>query len=372
MTNNEPEFTNLAGIPAPLCFFYDLASNEIPFSSSSLDTFFETEMVPGEQPPFLKVMNGTDPEFLINEWQHCLQLNESEIRTFTFAVANRQNPLLFSFMATKPASSVLANSSLLIISVTKAFLKFPSPAENQKVSSINNEYAEFMELAVHDLDSPLRKLSILLERITGKIENDTHNREYVLRSQACLSDMRSLIDSLALLGRLTGLQEKKVYCDLESIIQKALKNLENLPGEKKVILIPGSLPVLEGDITQYKQLFNRLLENTFKFKRQGIPIEVKILSEVATDEEKQLHSLPVGHTYFKITVSDNGIGFKQDHAEKIFQPFVRLNGKSEYTGSGIGLAICKKIVENHCGIIYAESKENFGATFTLFLPLSPY
>ena len=183
--------------------------------------------------------------------------------------------------------------------------------------------------------------------------------------------MRSLIENLSLLASLGNPSKKKVPCDIESIIQAVLKELPDLPGEKKVVVPMGSLPVVKGDITQYKQLFRSLLENTFKFKKKEIPAQVEIFSEQLTDKEKQLHGLACSNSYFKISIADKGIGFRQEYAEKIFLPFVRLNGKSEYSGSGIGLAICKKIVENHCGIIYAEAYENFGAKFTLLLPISP-
>lgn len=374
MTKNEPEFVNPAAKPVQLCFFYDYAANEISSSSSPLNAFFDTSLDPGQQPPFLGAFEGTDADLLIVEWRSCLQLKENETRNFTIAATSRGTPFLFSFLVMRPASSFLINPSLLTISVTRTISNFPSTAENKKSSSLSTEYTEFIELAVHDLDSPLRKLSVLIERIAGRYENvtDTDTKGYILRTRACLSDMRSLIENLSLLARLSNLQSKKVPCDLESIIQTLLKNWNGLHVGNKIVMIPGSLPVVEGDITQYRQLFNSLLENTFKFTKKGTPAEVEIFSEVASDEEKQSHNLPAGHTYFKIIIADKGIGFKQDHAEKIFQPFVRLNGKSEYTGSGIGLAICKKIVENHCGIIYAESEENFGARFTLFLPLSPY
>ena len=163
-----------------------------------------------------------------------------------------------------------------------------------------------------------------------------------------------------------------VSCDLNNIVQTVMKELEKIPGEKKITIPQDPLPVVEGDAGQYRQLFSSLLDNAFKFSKKQMPAEVEIFSDVATEREKQLHSLPAGNTYYKITVSDKGIGFRQEYAEKIFQPLVRLNGKSEYPGSGIGLALSRIIVENHGGIIYAQGDENIGARFILFLPLSPY
>jgi signal transduction histidine kinase len=111
-----------------------------------------------------------------------------------------------------------------------------------------------------------------------------------------------------------------------------------------------------------------LLENALRFSsREAAPL-IEMNTELLANGEKEQHRSLVGKDFFKITVRDNGIGFAQRDAEKIFRPFVRLNGKSEYPGTGMGLAICQKIVEKHNGIIYAEGQENKGSSFTLILP----
>jgi signal transduction histidine kinase len=101
-----------------------------------------------------------------------------------------------------------------------------------------------------------------------------------------------------------------------------------------------------------------------------MPLQIKISSTQLSPDEKQSRGLQYNKDWYRIDVMDNGIGFRQEYAEKIFKPFIRLHGKSEYPGSGMGLAICKKIIENHGGVIYAEGNETTGATFTLILPQS--
>jgi signal transduction histidine kinase len=126
--------------------------------------------------------------------------------------------------------------------------------------------------------------------------------------------------------------------------------------------------VLQGDSEQYELLFKNLLSNAIRFcKKDKLPI-IEIRSESLSTEEIKRFNLGEHKIYYRITIKDNGIGFGEEYSEIIFNPFVRLNGKSEYPGNGIGLSICKKIVENHHGIIYAEGDENSGARIVLILP----
>ncbi|MEP7377109.1 MAG: ATP-binding protein [Chitinophagaceae bacterium] len=372
MTNNEPKIKTTIGLPAQLCFFYNFRTRTISFSSSSPDAFFETTPGQSQHPPFLAAVERADVGFLMNEWDSCFQLKEKESRNFTVVAAQRNRPLSFSFTVTRPVSCLVTDPSLLIVCATKTALS-SAPPQKKTPSPSTEEYTEFIELAAHDLDSPLRKLSILVDRIAGKKETqaDMDTQTYILRARSCLAEMRSLIENLSLLGRLGGSAPKQIPCNLENIIQMARNDLENFEGVKEAKISIGPLPTVQGDQTQYRQLFKSLLENAFKFRKKEIPLELEISNKAVTDGEKQLHNLPLNILYCKIIISDKGIGFRQEYADKIFQPFVRLNGKSEYPGNGMGLAICKKIVENHCGIIDAESEENFGARFILFLPVSP-
>ena len=371
MTNNEPEFERPAIIPVQLCFFYDPVTHNIPFYSSPPDSFFGAASDQTQDPPFLKALDQTDAGFFLSEWQSCSRLSENESKNFTIPGADPENPVSFSFLVTKPGSALLSDPVILVVTVAKTLSNFHSRKKDESSPSSNDLYSEFIELAVHDLDSPLRKLSMLMDRITSKYEDmtDKDTQAYVLRSRACLSDMRSLIENLSVLASLNISKLNKVPCDLERIVQTALKDMA--PGENNESMTMGSMPTVEGDINQYRQLFRSLLENAFKFRKKGAAAGVEIFSALATDVVKKLHNLPVNKTYYQITIADNGIGFREEYAVKIFQPFVRLNGKSEYPGSGIGLAISKKIVENHGGIMYAEGDENVGSRFILLLPLSP-
>lgn len=235
------------------------------------------------------------------------------------------------------------------------------------------QYLDFVEAAAHDLHAPLRKLSILVDRVFEKhaseFSDDATN--YVERIHGCVGEMTSLINGLTELTK--ACQEAITFtrCDLNLIVQKELEKISDDIEKKRVKVRVGKLPVIYGNSFQFGQLFKNLLENAIKFGRNDILVEIDIGSSPATREEKIKFDLPTDKNYHKIEICDNGIGFNQVHAEKIFEPFVRLHAKSTYPGNGLGLSICKKIVSNHHGAIYAEGREKEGSRFAVILPEAP-
>jgi signal transduction histidine kinase len=353
MTENKPS----TDTQQQLCFGYDILAKQILFTNLSLNDFFSSSLSPEDDPPFLKAFDDTH---LTSQWQSCLQLKENELKSFTAATKEKPQ-LLFSFNVMRPPSLLLKDKSILIVTVSK-------PATSV---SDNKDYSEFIELASHDLDSPVRKLALLSERLFDKLKDsiDADTKKYLERMQKSLSEIRSMVDDLSALARLNPASLEVSKCDIKNIINETLNQLHH--GEVTPVVSMNELPVIEGDTMQYKKLFSNLLQNAIKFKRKDTIPEIKIHSEILQDSLKKHYLLPVNKNYYKVVVEDNGIGFNQENAEKIFIPFVRLNGKSEYPGNGIGLALCKKIVENHGGIIYAHGKEKTGTSFTLILPQSP-
>jgi light-regulated signal transduction histidine kinase (bacteriophytochrome) len=243
---------------------------------------------------------------------------------------------------------------------------------HKAMNTYKKEYSEFIETASHDLDTPLRKLSYLVEKVTSKYKKDPEEdvQSYVKRIETCLADMRSLVDSLARLSSIISDPREYVSCNLETIVREVTQESEYLIKEKNADITFSSLPVIEADRLQCKQLFKNLFENAIRFSKKEVPPTIRVSSEPLPDEERRFLGLQEDKKYFKINITDNGIGFKQENAEKIFRAFVRLNGKYEFPGNGLGLAICKKIIENHQGVIYAEGRENEGARFILILPES--
>ncbi len=244
---------------------------------------------------------------------------------------------------------------------------------NEKFTKLEEDHKQFIHFAAHDLDSPLRKLSTFVDRLSSKWSDveDENVKKYVTRIENCVEDLRSVIDGLHQLSSANSEKAVIQNCDLAKIVERVLDHLDEEIKEKNVVFTTGVLPLIWGNENQYLLLFKNIFANAIKFSGKNSSLIVEINSEVLSKEEKISLNLPGQNNYYKIMISDNGPGFKQEHAEDIFKPFVRLHGKTEIPGTGLGLAICKKIVENHHGLIYAEASENSGACFVLILSQNP-
>lgn len=241
---------------------------------------------------------------------------------------------------------------------------------NNNLQKSNAELAQFAHIASHDLQEPLRKITTfaqLLEKKIGK-DIDEQSGNYIHKINSASSRMNTLIKDVLTYSELV--KEKEIFAevDLNQIVESIVTDYELLIEQKEATLEVANLPVLEAIPLQMAQLFGNLIGNALKFARKDVKPLIKISSAVATQEEKAALSLDPLVDYYKIQVRDNGIGFKAEYAEQIFKIFQRLHHKSEYEGTGIGLAMCKKIAINHKGELNAtESSEN-GAVFTVVLP----
>src|SRR5438477_2361152 len=244
---------------------------------------------------------------------------------------------------------------------------------NAVIKNQEERLSDFVEAAAHDLHAPLRKLSVLIERIFSKNGNqfDENAKKYITRIETCLEEMRSLINGLTDLAKADAQTSFIDVCDLNLVTKQTLESMKEEIEEKQVQVHISSLPLVRGNIVQYKQLFKNLFENAIKFSDKGIPIKIDIKTESITGKEKTEFNLSPDKKYYKIEISDNGIGFNPVYAKKIFEPFVRLHSRSKYEGNGLGLSVSKKIVTNHQGVIYAEGNEKEGSRFVLILPEIP-
>jgi light-regulated signal transduction histidine kinase (bacteriophytochrome) len=252
--------------------------------------------------------------------------------------------------------------------------KFQKILENKvrELDRSNKELEEFAYIASHDLQEPLRKITSFSERLKEKLPSNLEPdvQLYLNRMLAATDNMRMLIDNLLEFSRTSRISEPFVRTDLNNIISEVIADLELKIEETSTSVTSETLPVIDAIPMQMRQLFTNLFTNAIKFKGDGATPKIEITSSELSDEEKDANHLRVNNKYFKITVKDHGIGFDQEFSMKIFQIFQRLHGKAEYPGSGIGLAICKKIVENHSGRIFATSEAGKGAEFITILPES--
>ncbi|HEU0137767.1 MAG TPA: ATP-binding protein, partial [Flavobacterium sp.] len=181
--------------------------------------------------------------------------------------------------------------------------------------------------------------------------------------------MQQLIDDLISYSRTSSISKiSYIPTDMNMLIDEALVDLEEVIEAEKPHIEVDDLPVLAVLPSQFRQLFVNLISNAIKYRNTSERPQIKISGDHAKPEELETFNSKAGQDYYKITVSDNGIGFLPEYSEKIFEPFQRLHDKDEYSGTGIGLAICKKIMLNHNGCIRAESTPGKGSTFLIYTP----
>jgi PAS domain S-box-containing protein len=230
----------------------------------------------------------------------------------------------------------------------------------KKLELSNQELENFAFVASHDLQEPLRKLQVFGDLLLQK-SPDEESRDYLSRMQLAAKRMSGLLDSLLEYSRVTTKVQPPAPVDLSKAVELALSNLEIRIAETCGSVSVSNLPTIHGDKLQMVQLFQNLIGNAMKFHTQGRAPHVKVYSRFSRDGG----SRGAEHTIF---VEDNGTGFEEKFRDHIFLPFERLVTKGQYEGVGMGLAICKKIVERHGGIITARSTPGKGSTFIITLP----
>lgn len=234
----------------------------------------------------------------------------------------------------------------------------------------NKELEEFAYVASHDLQEPLRKITTFSERLTDKYKDvlKGDGELYLSRMTASAENMRRLINDLLEFSRVSKVTQPFETVNLNVIIRQVKMELELIIEETGTVIHTDGLPTIEAIGSQMMQLFANIINNAIKFRKPDVKPEITITATPATDKDLLQQELTPRNSYQKIEITDNGIGFEEEYALRIFQVFQRLHGKSEYPGSGIGLAICKKIVEYHHGAIFADSVPGQGARFTFILP----
>jgi PAS domain S-box-containing protein len=235
----------------------------------------------------------------------------------------------------------------------------------KKLEVSNQELQDFASVAAHDLQEPLRKIQSFADRVKIKAKDviPAEALDYLNRVQASAERMQVLINDLLTYSRVTTKAKPFTQISLDQVINQVCSDLEIRLEQSHGKINFKHLPDLEADPVQMHQLFLNLLGNGLKFHKPSTPPIIDITTQI--DKKPAGYSGPICH----IQIKDNGIGFDEKYLDRIFTIFQRLHGRHEYEGTGIGLAVCRKIVDRHGGLLTAKSQPGEGATFIITLPL---
>lgn len=291
------------------------------------------------------------------------QNEEKEKRASELAIANIELGLQNETKEKLAGELIIANHEL-------AFQNEEKEKRAAELVAANKELQLFLNISSHDLQEPLRKIQMAASRIqsTDYLALSTNGRVHFLKMQEAALSMQTLIEDLLMYSRTNSEERKFENIDLGIIFNEVRNELkESIEEKKAVIEITG---VCQANIIrfQFRQLIHNIISNALKFSIPGKPSHIQISADLKQGKECKNENLNKDHEYCHIRIADNGIGFEPVYREKIFEVFQRLYGKETYKGTGIGLAIVKRIVENHNGWITATGELNKGAIFDIYIP----
>ena len=351
---------------------WDLDTQKIDYSENQyrLLGVWPNSFVP-EKKTFLDFVHPDDKEAVAESIENILK--KKQLPFIYYKVLRPDNEIRYFKSTGKLLTDQQGNNILLGINfdiTDEHLLNIELKERNAELEASNKELASFNHVASHDLQEPLRKIQTFISRVSDadKAVLSDSAKDYIYKIEVSAKRMRVLIDDLLLFSRTNTTKKEFIKTNLSELLENAKSELTEIIDEKKAIITASKLPKLSVIPYQIEQLFINLIGNSLKYSQPDLVPEISIESEkVNSDQFPELLDQNI-KKFYKITFTDNGMGFDPQFKETIFILFQRLHSRQEYPGTGIGLAICKKIVENHKGFITADSTPEVGSVFTVFLP----
>jgi light-regulated signal transduction histidine kinase (bacteriophytochrome) len=278
------------------------------------------------------------------------------------AIANKELAFQNEEKEKRAAELLIANKELI-------FQNEEKEKRAHELSVANQDLISFTYVSSHDLQEPLRKIQNYVGRILQEEEKNLSEtgKGYFRRITDISQRMQDLIEDLLTYSRTKSTEHEYLDTDLNILVSDVLADFEEVIKSKKAKINVSSLGTIKIIPFQIRQLFLNVIGNSFKFSKELIPPEIFISAKSALGSELNFGKLQQDKIYLHIIISDNGIGFDSQYKERIFEVFQRLHSFEEYHGTGIGLAICKRIAENHQGFIMADGKINVGSQIDIYL-----
>ncbi len=351
---------------------WDLDTNKIDYSDNQYRLLgYEPNAFVPEKETFLNFVHPEDRETVSNSMEGIL--NYKQLPFVYYKIILPSHEIRYFKTTGKLVTDQQGSNILLGINfdiTDEHLLNIELQERNKELEKSNKELASFNHVASHDLQEPLRKIQTFISRVSDddKALVSQSTRDYLAKIEISAKRMRVLIDDLLLFSRTNTTKKEFIKTNLNELLKNAESELTEIIDEKKAVITVSKLPKLTVIPYQIEQLFINLIGNSLKYNRPNIAPEITIESEkVLSANYPDLLEQNV-KKFHKITFTDNGMGFDPQFKETIFVLFQRLHSKTDYPGTGIGLAICKKIVDNHKGHIIADSTPDKGSVFTVFLP----
>ena len=354
-------------------WLWNLHTNAMTFSDNQYRLLgFEPQSFEGNTTNFIKFVHPDD-QYLVENIINKISI-EQDLPTIYYRVITKNNDIRHfksngTLITDRFKNKIIVGNTRDITDEIMANLDVE--VRNIELEQSNNDLISFNYVASHDLQEPLRKIQTFISRFSDlDIKNLSDNgKGYFLKIEAAIVKMRELIDDLLLYSRTSKAEKKFELFDLNVTLDRTKAELSQTIKDSSATIVSNVLPTLLIIPFQMQQLFVNIIINSIKYAKKNIPAVIKIECNKIKAFDFPIITKPVAEEYYEISFADNGIGFDEQYADKVFILFNRLISDDDYQGSGIGLTICKKIAENHLGHLAAHSTLNDGSTFTLYLPV---